>query len=204
MQKELMYDGVFDAQEHYRLLLDCMARPGEVRVLQARGMNPPAGIHAAAALVGFALLNADVSFHAAGPLGEAVAGYLRENTDGLISEAGEADFIFMEGARAADAPLAALVAAAKVGTLPYPEGGATIVLSVDRLGTESGELALTLTGPGVALENKLYISGLHTDILGAVERQNLEFPLGIDLILADQEGRIAAIPRSSRVRWSRN
>lgn len=196
MQKELLYDNVFDAQEHYRLLLDCMARPGEVRTLTAPVVHPPVGIHASAALVGFALLNADASFYAAGPGGEAVASYLRENTDGVPRDVSEADFIFMAGETA---EAAALIDRVRVGTLPYPEGGATIVLSVASL--EKGELTLLLSGPGVATENALYISGLHIDILEAVQQQNEEFPLGIDLILADPQGKIAAIPRSSRVRW---
>ena len=196
MQKELLYDNVFDAQEHYRLLLDCMARPGEVRTLAAPEMHPPAGIHASAALVGFALLNADASFYAAGREGEAVTSYLRENTDGVTADVSGADFIFMEG----ETPDAAdLIARVRVGTLPYPEGGATIVLSVADL--SQGELTIILSGPGVAVENTMHISGLHIDILEAVQQQNEEFPLGIDLILADPKGRVAAIPRSSRVRW---
>jgi alpha-D-ribose 1-methylphosphonate 5-triphosphate synthase subunit PhnH len=198
MQKELLYDSVFDAQEHYRLLLDCMARPGELRTLTAPDIHPPEGIHAGAALVGFALLNADASFHAAGTGADAVASYLRENTDAVVTDVPEADFIFMEGGTA-DA--AALIARARVGTLPYPEQGATIVISVTDLGR--GECTIVLRGPGIASENTLHISGLHIDILEAVQQQNEEFPLGIDLILADLQGKIAAIPRSSRVRWGR-
>src|ERR1700722_1860947 len=135
MQRELWYDGVFDAQEHYRLLLDCMARPGEVRVLPASRMSAPEGIHGAAALVGFALLNADASFFAAGSAGTMVSEYLRENTDGLLAEPDIADFIFMPGGAGG---LVEVVARAKRGTLPYPEGGATLVLSVAGLDEGAG------------------------------------------------------------------
>jgi len=37
--------------------------------------------------------------------------------------------------------------------------------------------------------------------LEALVTINAEFPLGIDLVLTDPAGRIACIPRSSRVRW---
>lgn len=191
MQRELTYDPVFDAQAHYRLLLDAMARPGEVRNLPVTGMNPPSLLRPAAALVGFALLNADVSFYARGP----VVDYLRENTDAVVAEAMDADFLFLQGTDPA-----MLIDEAKVGTLPYPEGGATVVLSVDALA--GGPLAVMLTGPGIERENTLHIAGLNAGVLEAVQRQNQEFPLGVDLVLADAEGRIACIPRSSRMRFA--
>jgi alpha-D-ribose 1-methylphosphonate 5-triphosphate synthase subunit PhnH len=39
--------------------------------------------------------------------------------------------------------------------------------------------------------------------LEALATINAEFPLGIDLVLTDPAGRIACIPRSSRVRWEK-
>ena len=195
MQRELLYDSVFDSQAHYRRILDAMARPGEVRELHAPYLSPPDGICPAAALVGFALLNGDASFCAFDD--DAVAGYLRENTDGVIAGVSDADFIFMRGETAEDASVVTL---AREGTLSYPEGGATLVLSVDRLGEPDGAgLTLFLTGPGVALENRLFVKGLAREIIEEVRRKNAEFPLGVDLVLADKEGRIACIPRSSKI-----
>lgn len=195
MQRELTYDPVFDAQTHYRLLLDAMARPGELRRIPVLEVTPPSILRPAAALVGFALLNADVSFYAGGP----VADYLRENTDAIVAEPMDADFLFLQGTDPA-----VLVDEAKIGTLPYPEGGATLVLSVDALSagapaSRGGGLVVTLTGPGIARENTLHIAGLNADVLDSVRRQNLEFPLGVDVILADAGGNIACIPRSSRI-----
>ena len=56
MQTELNYDTVFDAQEHFRVLLDSMSRPGKINVLPAMDILPPDGLQHAAALTGFALL----------------------------------------------------------------------------------------------------------------------------------------------------
>jgi alpha-D-ribose 1-methylphosphonate 5-triphosphate synthase subunit PhnH len=212
MQREIQYDTVFDAQEHYRLLLDAMARPGEIRVLPAEDLTPPPGIHGAAALVGFALLNTDASFCTVGD--EEVSRYLAVHTSAPVAVPEEADFIFIgSGADADDIP--GLIAQAKRGTLPYPEEGATLVLSVEELSAGqpagaalpegqpagSADLTLALEGPGVKTINYLHIKGVHTDVLSAWRAQNEEFPLGIDLILADRQGRIAAVPRSSKVTW---
>ena len=51
MQRETAYDQVFDAQEHYRLLLDAMARPGTIYVLPRMSMTTPPGLTGAAALM---------------------------------------------------------------------------------------------------------------------------------------------------------
>ncbi|TDX00833.1 alpha-D-ribose 1-methylphosphonate 5-triphosphate synthase subunit PhnH [Dinghuibacter silviterrae] len=217
-----MYDSVFDAQEHFRILLDCMARPGTVRVLPIAGLHPPEGLHPAAALVGFALLNADVSFFAS-PLWQ---DYLRENTDAVASDAPDADFLFVGGALLVDGEAAALIAQARTGTLTYPEGGATVVVCVERVAVSVGAaaapaaaphpaastipaadaaptaaLVLSLTGPGIERVNELSVLGLTAEFLETLREQNREFPLGIDLILADAGGRIAAIPRSTKVQW---
>src|SRR5215469_9229075 len=98
MIREIAYDPVFDAQEHYRLLLDAMARPGTIRVLPRVEISTPAELTSAAALVGFALLNADVSFYAAG--GDAVTRYLVVNTSARPVDRTAADFVFADGVSA--------------------------------------------------------------------------------------------------------
>jgi alpha-D-ribose 1-methylphosphonate 5-triphosphate synthase subunit PhnH len=241
MQRELQYDIVFDAQEHFRLLLDAMARPGEIRVLPIEDLTPPDGIHAAAALVGFALLNADVSFYATGLHWDAITRYLTVHTSAAPEIPEKADFWFMSGADhpenanadidgfagggSSAAYYTGLLARAKRGSLSYPEDSATLVVSVAQLSVVGGSGAnghgltggsaapnghgapaatvgsavLTLQGPGIASTNTLLIKGIHTEFLSEWRRQNEEFPLGIDLILADETGRIAAIPRSTKV-----
>jgi len=45
MQREIQYDEIFDAQAHYRLLLDSMARPGKINVMPQLELTTPRGIH---------------------------------------------------------------------------------------------------------------------------------------------------------------
>jgi alpha-D-ribose 1-methylphosphonate 5-triphosphate synthase subunit PhnH len=210
MQRETSYDPVFDAQSHYRLLLDSMARPGKINELPRLRLSLPAGtvLTEAAALVGFALLNADVSFFVDGNGADLAAQYLLVNTSARPAEAEEADFVFATGAASG-----VLVEAMKKGTLSYPEEGATLVASVSALATEAqglgpvtpgdpgDRLALTLKGPGVAGEKTFFVRGLSAGLLSALQQSNLEFPLGVDLVLADGDGHLAAIPRSSQIRW---
>ncbi|HUB62149.1 MAG TPA: phosphonate C-P lyase system protein PhnH [Puia sp.] len=197
MQKEILYDDVFDAQQHYRLVLDSMARPGKINVMPEMELTAPAGIHPAGALVAFALLNADVSYYVEGPGAFEVGRYLLVNTAARPETPGEADYIFMDG----QAP-AQLLRSLKVGTLPYPEEGATVVAAVERLAGEGEGLALQLSGPGVAGERILYVRGLERTFFEVLTEINVEFPLGIDVILTDGERRIACIPRSTKIRFS--
>lgn len=232
MQRETTYDPVFDAQEHYRLLLDAMARPGKINILPrlllsvpdtatGAASQPGSGtLTDAAALVGFALLNADVSFFVDGPGADLASRYLLVNTSARPAALEEADFVFAPGRASA-----VLVEAMKKGSLPYPEEGATLILSVGALATEpsglgvaadgadkkdaggaaagqtGSDLALTLEGPGIAGAKMLFVRGLNATLVEAVQQSNIEFPLGVDMILTDGDGRMACIPRSSRIRW---
>jgi alpha-D-ribose 1-methylphosphonate 5-triphosphate synthase subunit PhnH len=197
MKRETTYDPVFDAQEHYRLLLDAMARPGKINLLPRMQLSAPEALTEAAALIGFALLNADVSFHVVDAGADVATRYLLVNTSARSVDEEEADFVFASG----QAP-ATLIEKMKKGSLPYPEEGATLVASVKTLAAEaSGDLAITLKGPGVAGEKTFFVRGLNAQLLTALQQSNSEFPLGVDLILADGDGRLACIPRSSQVRW---
>jgi alpha-D-ribose 1-methylphosphonate 5-triphosphate synthase subunit PhnH len=195
MQREIQYDEVFDAQAHYRLLLDSMARPGKINIMPRMELTTPRGIHAAGALVGFALLNSDVSFYVDGPAAEDVSLYLLVNSSAKPAEIEEADYVFLNGTAAAEN-----LYRLKTGSLPYPENSATVIVAAEELGGETG-LVLTLSGPGVDGERRLAVQGLDVALLEALVTINAEFPLGIDLVLTDPTGRIACIPRSSRVRW---
>lgn len=197
MQKEILYDDVFDAQQHYRLLLDSMARPGKINVLPEMELTAPAAIHPAGALVAFALLNADASYYVEGPGAYEVGRYLLVNTAARPMEIGEADYVFLDGGAPPE-----LLRQLKVGTLPYPEEGATVVVAAEGLAHEGEGLALQLSGPGVAGERMLYVRGLERTFFDVLADINSEFPLGIDVILTDGARRLACIPRSTKVRMS--
>jgi alpha-D-ribose 1-methylphosphonate 5-triphosphate synthase subunit PhnH len=195
MRREVNYDEVFDAQEQFRIILDSMSRPGKINVMPAIDILPPAGINKASTLVAFALLNTDVSFYVAGEGSEDITSYIALNTTARPASTNVADFIFINGLHSAE-----ILFDAKTGTLSYPEESATFIIDVEEITENTGDNAITLIlkGPGIQTETEVSIKGLDPQILSAVKEQNLEFPLGIDLILTDRNNNIICIPRSNQ------
>jgi alpha-D-ribose 1-methylphosphonate 5-triphosphate synthase subunit PhnH len=195
MRREVIYDEVFDAQQQFRLILDSMARPGKINTMPDMDILPPAGINKASALVAFALLNTDVSFSVEGEESEEIESYIALNTTADRVSITEADFIFINGWTDTE-----IIAEAKTGTLSYPENSATFVIDTEAIEETAveGSIMLTLKGPGIETQKEVYIKGINPDMLKAVLEQNLEFPLGIDLMLTDRSNRILCIPRSNQ------
>ena len=199
MIRETSYNDVFDAQRHFRTIIDSMSRPGKINRFAPLALTPPPGMHRASAYVAFALLNADVSFvtsHA----GHA-ADYIRANTHSRSAAPGQADFLFLRGDEPDDA---ALIDVAKVGLPAYPEGGATAVLQVDHIGKSSatGGLQLMLEGPGIETREIVFVRGLRSELLATLQAKNAEFPLGVDAILVSADECVICLPRTSKAAWT--
>ena len=186
MIRETTYDEVFDAQRHFRTVLDAMARPGKINRLVTVALTPPGRLNHGAACVAFALLNADVGFHLDG-FGDAEAEYLRVNTSSRAVAAEAAEFVFVSGLAQTSA-----IRAAKVGVPAYPETSATAIIQVAQIGKSSATrgLQLTLTGPGVETQEIVFVNGLETVHLEALRDRNTEFPLGVDAILRGENPRL--------------
>ncbi len=195
MRREVNYDEVFDAQHHFRLILDSMARPGKINNIPAIDILPPAGINKSSAIIALALLNTDASFLSVNENQQEITEYIALNTAAQPSSIGEADFIFTNGLQDAE-----LIYAAKIGTLPYPENSATFVIDTEQIAKENfeGALQITLSGPGIETTDVVFVKGLNAALLDAVKEQNLEFPLGVDLILTDDNNNLLCIPRSNQ------
>lgn len=201
LARETAYDEVFDAQRHYRVLLDCMARPGTIGRLELPQLNPPAGLHLGTALVAFALLDSNTTF-AVAPDQANHSAYLAANTNARRTEVPEAQFIFTYGAAPAEE-----LDDAHCGSLLYPDTAATVVLQVDEISTSatSGALRLDLQGPGIPEKRTVFARGLSDDMVLSLQARNAEFPLGLDAILtfasASGEPCLMALPRTTRIVW---
>lgn len=201
MIREAAYDEVFDAQKHFRSLLDSTARPGKISRLDPVKLDPPSGLHRASALVAFALMDAESAFHTVNMNGGEAA-YLTANTNARAAAIEDASFLFAQGNESPD-----FLENADCGTLLYPDSGATLVLQVKNASTAplTDALKLTLQGPGIDGLATIFVRGLNPDLLLAIEARNAEFPLGLDSILTfnDESGApaIAALPRTTHIAW---
>jgi alpha-D-ribose 1-methylphosphonate 5-triphosphate synthase subunit PhnH len=198
MIRETSYDEIYDAQRHFRVILDAMSRPGTVGQLGALALTAPTPLTPGAAAVALALLNADVGFHL-DPVHTDAADYLRLNTGSRPAPALSADFVFLPGTASP-----AVLHEAPLGLPAYPEGGATAVVLVEALGKSSarGDLALTLTGPGIEHQATICLSGLSPEFLAVRQDRNVEFPLGLDFIFVTAAGELVCLPRTTRATWT--
>jgi len=194
--KEILYNEVSDAQIHFRIILNAMAHPGTIYAFQKMELTPPNNMNLASVFIGFALMNADVSFAVQNDNEVEITQYLALNTGASIATLAQTDYLFTTG-NASPSSIESL----KTGTLSYPENSATIIIDVIQLSPSPDEntLAIELSGPGIETTTTLYINGLSSTLLNAIQEQNTEFPLGLDIMLTDQNNQLACIPRSSKI-----
>jgi alpha-D-ribose 1-methylphosphonate 5-triphosphate synthase subunit PhnH len=188
-------------------LMRTLAEPG--RVLPLDDLRPD-GAHPVVLL---ALVLADVDlrvgFDDAVPA--AVVAAVREATGAVRGAPAESHLSVLE------APDASTVAALPRGSGLAPEHGARVALRVHDLREHdlrehdlrehddggAAELLLTLRGPGVPGVRTLAVDGLAVEVVDAIVEANAAFPAGIDCWLFSDTGRVAAIPRSSRLTFAR-
>jgi alpha-D-ribose 1-methylphosphonate 5-triphosphate synthase subunit PhnH len=87
----------------------------------------------------------------------------------------------------------------RTGSFDYPDDAATLIVQVPSLDQAEGDLTLSLEGPGVPGRRLLKLGGIDAGFFAAREQANRHYPIGIDLILIDQEGRIAGLPRTTQI-----
>ena len=201
MVREVRYDEVFDAQRHFRSVLDSVARPGKINRLHSVELEPPSGLNAASVLVAFTLMDATSTFHAV-HMDRGESGYLALNTGARWTEIGDAQFLFAAGEETPE-----FLDSANCGDLIYPDTAATVILQIADASTTplASGLTLALEGPGIDGTAMLFVRGLSADLLLALQARNAEFPLGLDSILTFADGAgcpcVAALPRTARVSW---
>lgn len=165
-------------QAVFRQLLHAFSYPGQIMTLD----GDDAMTHVLATL-----LDAEVSLADVHDQLDALAWQRLQARRRVVERA---NFVLLDGSRPVSCePF--------LGTLEAPEGGATLILRVAQLGTGT---ALTLSGPGIASHTTVSVSGLHSSWLQARQRWNAGFPLGVDLLLIDQQ-QLIALPRTTAVQF---
>lgn len=184
---------VADAQAVFRNVMMALARPGDIRRLVV-GIASPPPLSPEMAGVALALCDHETPIWideglSANP---AVAAFLKFHTGAeIVADARAAAFAFAADA-AALPPLSAFAA----GSDEYPDRSTTVVLAVSSIRPEA---ALLLEGPGIRDRAFLEIEPMPADFAAQLARNASLFPRGVDCIFVSA-GRIAALPRSTRVR----
>jgi alpha-D-ribose 1-methylphosphonate 5-triphosphate synthase subunit PhnH len=187
-------DPVHDVQRIYRKILSAMASPGAILDLGAEAdlLDLDIPINKGMLLVGLALLDAETSFCVVSQEPVAHGKTISQMTYARVTYPDEAEFVFVVGTSGA----AQAIAAARAGTLVDPHLGATIIVEA-RFLDASG--SLLLSGPGIESTARIGI-GLESGWIEARAAKNIEFPLGVDLIIVDEQYRLAALPRTTVIR----
>jgi alpha-D-ribose 1-methylphosphonate 5-triphosphate synthase subunit PhnH len=190
----MTFDAVHDTQRIFRKLLRAHSFPGTIVDIgpDTRSIETWATMSTALTGIALTLLDAETTFCVWPGRSSAEEDFLSHLTYGRRAPAAAAGFHFLTGGREAEAALQA----ASVGTLVEPHLGATLIVEVGGL-DEAGPWVLR--GPGISNTARLGVTGFDDDLVGLRAERCSEYPLGVDLVFVDAEGRCAAIPRTTRV-----
>lgn len=186
------------AQRAFRQVLEAFARPGTVGQIDAfpkSGETAPVPDYFETAVRLF--VDQAVTFCAVGAASHDVACWLTVQTHAKQVQTQEADFVLVPAT--SDAIHVEAIAQAKPGTLEEPEKGAMVVLLVDSISEvpAKGLTRLGLSGPGIEKTAELYVS--QAEWAHARAERADEYPCGIEILLVDGEGNVAALPRTTRI-----
>jgi len=184
-------------QRTFRVVLDAMATPGNVRQLP---WQPPIAALADSASTWSAALVLTLTDHEValapvlGDRSERFADEMRRWTGTQMTTVPNADFVVADPNVITPEDVLAL----RRGSLEYPDDSALLILEVEALGAADGQV-LTLTGPGIAERIDMTVTGLPPVLITARDEAVRQYPTGIDVLLVDRHGRVAGLPRTTRI-----
>jgi alpha-D-ribose 1-methylphosphonate 5-triphosphate synthase subunit PhnH len=178
-----------DAQRLFRAVLDAFAHPGRIMSLP----DPPAGpgtISPATAAYLLTLVDRDTPLWLAPEFDRpAVRDFVRFHTGApIVARRDEAVFAVLAHDTASLDGFA-------IGTDPYPDRSATLVIEVPVLGAGA---ARRWRGPGIDGQAAVAVGGLGADFWQARADNHALFPCGVDIVFA-AGSQLLALPRSIAV-----
>ncbi|CAN5709368.1 phosphonate C-P lyase system protein PhnH [soil metagenome] len=194
-----LLDTIRSDQQTFRTALNALANPGRVDLLATASRSDAPKLNGNRFTGPFlmALLDHEVTFAVEpGPDAGAFAAFILKRSRASIVSADRADFILADASRL-DPQLPLEL---RVGSFDYPDDSATLIVQVPTLDQETAnDLTISIEGPGIPGRRVVKLSGISAELLAARDRANAHYPLGIDLIVIDQEGRIIGLPRTTQV-----
>lgn len=188
-------DLVHDIQSVYRKVLNSMARPGKIEVLEEQEkVDMEINFNRGTFLIMLMLLDGEVSFNVVSEKSEEVSNLISEITYSKEKPLEEADYVFVLE-DAVEEKLAEVYSLAKVGTLINPNKSATIISEVEFINDDG---KLELSGPGIK-DKKCISIGESNAWIKERNLKNKEYPLGVDGIFIDKEYRVVSLPRTTKI-----
>ena len=174
----------------FRVVLQAMSHPGTSCQLPVQ--ESVTGAYAPLIQMLSCLMDNEVSFTIVGENSGSLATELSLSTGSAQADISQSDFVIAtKGTTLGQLPLI------KRGTLEYPDEGATLVYLVDEVAEGAG--TAELSGPGVNGTLRPLFTGLAPSELMGLREINAEYPLGVDAMFLDSNGRIVCVPRSTRI-----
>ncbi len=185
-------DPVFEAQDVFRRLMNAMARPGTIESV-ATTARPPAPLSPVSGALALALFDADTPVWLDPTLAGApdVTQWLRFHTGVAIT----ADAATAQFALIADPSRLERLDGFAQGEQAYPDRSTTLIIEV---GTLTGGVPMTLTGPGIRTQASIAPVGLPETFADQWAANHALFPRGVDVVLASAGG-LVALPRTTRL-----
>lgn len=181
------FDPAYASQAAFRALMECTARPGEIRTLKGVDAPAPFAPATAALIKSLADYETPLWLDAAFAAAPKAADWIRFHTGApVVSAPDQAAFALIADARAM--PDFARFAQ---GTSEYPDRSTTVIVQIDAF--NGG--AITLKGPGIRTTHAFAASPLPSDFAARLRDKRALFPRGIDLVFVAGND-IAALPRS--------
>ncbi len=184
---------VVDAQFVFRSVMEAFSRPGRSIALPTR-VAPPPPLTAEAGAIALALFDQDTPIWCDAPLAgdPALRNWLAFHTGAPVASGpDQAAFALIS---ACDR-MPSLSGFAQ-GTAEYPDRSTTLIMMVDTLMSRD---IVRLEGPGIEETETIAPAPLPVNFRDQVRANHALFPRGVDILFASP-GKIAALPRSTRIR----
>ncbi|AQP54199.1 phosphonate C-P lyase system protein PhnH [Vagococcus penaei] len=184
-----MNQQVLLAQEAFRLFISALSYVGEVKQLPD---SPQAVLPIGKYLYALTFLDQEVSYASLGLSEEQEAVLTHEfRTKKVAISVAQTVFVDLINQPSLDV---SPIKQVSIGNLIDPQLSATIVVSVSQL---YGDNTYILTGPGIKSQLTLGLTKALSELLVIRQELNQEYPLGIDMLVIDQSGKMLGLPRTT-------
>ena len=188
---------LFVTQKAFRAVMDAMARPGALRELPA--MYLPTLDNPFLESITVMLLDSRTRFSVEGPSSVAMQDAISARCYAVPASLEEADFALITAEADTAAATQALLSL-KGGSALSPELGATAIITCRSL--TDGDTQVKVSGPGVESEHRFTLAGQDSWWIEARAARGDGVPVGIDLLLVDEQGKVVALPRTAVIERS--